>query len=104
MNVFALDEFGEGVGGAFEAETGIVEADDAKIFPRILKQRSSPHCRFSVASGKARQYWRMASAFMKHLRYRDSANWYSRGRDRLFHDLITDTKVALSSQPPDQRP
>src|SRR5258706_12778501 len=40
---------------------GLSSPSMAKIFPRILKQRSSPHCRFSVASGKERQYARMES-------------------------------------------
>src|SRR5579862_3140063 len=38
-----------------------VRATVAKILPRILKQRSSPHCRFSVAWGNARQCLRISS-------------------------------------------
>src|ERR1700674_4322281 len=34
------------------------------ILPRTLKQRSAPHCRFSVASANDRQYSRIASTFM----------------------------------------
>src|SRR5208282_6765046 len=35
-----------------------------KIFWFTLKQSSSPHCRFSFACGKERQYLRIDSAFM----------------------------------------
>src|SRR5579863_529800 len=41
-----------------------VRARVTKILPRILKQRSSPHCRFSVAPGKARQYLRISSTLI----------------------------------------
>src|SRR5271165_3100760 len=41
-----------------------VRATVTKIFPPTLKQRSSPHCRFSVASGKAMQYSRISSTFI----------------------------------------
>jgi hypothetical protein len=33
-----------------------LESRTTKIFPPTLKQRSSPHCRFSVAWGKERQH------------------------------------------------
>ena len=36
----------------------------AKIFPPTLKQRTSPHCSFSVAWGKERQNWRMDSTLI----------------------------------------
>src|ERR1700752_610102 len=36
----------------------------AKIFPPTLKQRSSPHCRFSVTCGKERQKRRMDSTLI----------------------------------------
>src|ERR1700730_9315363 len=36
----------------------------AKIFPPTLKQRSSPHCRFSVAWEKERQKRRMDSTLI----------------------------------------
>src|ERR1700730_8613113 len=36
----------------------------AKILPPTLKQRSSPHCRFSVACGKERQKRRMDSTLI----------------------------------------
>ncbi len=36
----------------------------ANIFPPTLKQRSAPHCKFSVARGKDRQNARSESMFM----------------------------------------
>src|ERR1700685_1276377 len=43
---------------------GLSRPTIAKIFPPILKHRSSPHCSFSVARGKARQNSRMISQFI----------------------------------------
>src|SRR5271170_1621299 len=37
----------------------------ANIFSLTLKHKASPHCSFSLASGKSRQYARMESTFMK---------------------------------------
>jgi hypothetical protein len=39
-----------------------------------LKQRSSPHCRFSVAWGNERQYLRIESAFIGNLHLATSPN------------------------------
>ena len=47
----------------------------AKIFPPTLKQRSSPHCRFSVACGKERQKRRMDSTLMVTVHLKMSA-WH----------------------------
>src|SRR5437660_10710142 len=51
-------------GAHLKQSRGLSRPTMLKIFPRILKHRSSPHCRFSVASGKFRQYSRISSTFM----------------------------------------
>src|SRR5580704_2905933 len=59
-----------------------------KILPRILKHRSSPHCRFSVACGKNRQNSRMVPTFIGLISARRSVSQLS------MHDLKLHAEVS----------
>src|SRR6266850_4082957 len=66
-----------------------------KILPPTLKQRSSPHWRFSLEFGKERQYSRMESTFMTDFRLPSVP-----GQD--FRVLLVARKVKISAHQPFQ--